>query len=66
VTLEDERGATRRHRIVGPDEFDREPGFISMDAPLGRTLFGKRVGDEFELELPAGRSRFTVVAIDYP
>ncbi|HEY5559000.1 MAG TPA: transcription elongation factor GreB, partial [Steroidobacteraceae bacterium] len=65
VTLEDARGATRRHRIVGPDEFDREPGFISMDSPLGRTLLGKHVADEFELDLPVGRSRFTVIAIDY-
>jgi transcription elongation factor GreB len=65
VTLEYERGTTRRHRIVGPDEFDREPGFISMDSPLGRALLGKRVGDEFEIELPAGRQSFTVVAIEY-
>src|SRR5512142_150843 len=28
VTLEDERGETVRHRIVGPDEFDREPGYV--------------------------------------
>ena len=66
VTLEDAGGAVRRHRIVGPDEFDREPGFISMDSPLGRALLGKRVDDEFEIELPAGRQSFTVVAIDYP
>jgi transcription elongation factor GreB len=66
VTLEDGKGAARRHRIVGPDEFDREPGFISMDSPLGRALLGRRVDDEFEVELPAGRQSFTVVAIDYP
>ena len=40
VTIEDARGEVRRHRIVGPDEFDREPGYISMDAPLGRALLG--------------------------
>jgi len=65
VTLEDAAGATRRHRIVGPDEFDREPGYISMDSPLGRALLGKRVDDVFEIELPAGPQRFTVTAIDY-
>lgn len=65
VTLADAQGATRRHRIVGPDEFDREPGFISMDSPLGRALLGRRVDDSFELELPAGRQRYTVVAIEY-
>jgi transcription elongation factor GreB len=65
VTLEDADGRTRRHRIVGPDEFDREPGFVSMDSPLGRALLGRRVDDGFEVELPAGRRTFTVVAIDY-
>jgi transcription elongation factor GreB len=65
VTLEDEHGATRRHRIVGPDEFDREPGFISMDSPLGRTLLGKRMGEECEVKLPAGRQLLTIVSIDY-
>jgi transcription elongation factor GreB len=65
VTFEDEAGAERRHRIVGPDEFDREPGYISMDSPLGKTLLGKRVGDEVEVELPAGRQRFSVIAVEY-
>ena len=60
VTIEDVAGATRRHRIVGPDEFDREPGYVSMDSPLGRALLGKRVDDEIEVKLSgrrAGRSR---------
>ena len=65
VTIEDATGASRRHRIVGPDEFDREPGYISMDAPLGRALLGRRVDDEVEVALPAGRQRFTVLAIEY-
>lgn len=65
VTIEDKAGLPRRHRIVGPDEFDREPGFISMDSPLGKALLGRRVSDEFEVELPAGAQRFTIVAIDY-
>jgi len=65
VTIEDDAGARRRHRIVGPDEFDREPGFISMDSPLGRALMGKRVDDEFEVELPAGGQRYAVIEIEY-
>lgn len=65
VTIEEASGARRRHRIVGPDEFDREPGYISMDSPLGRALLGKRIGDTIEVVLPAGRLRITVTAIDY-
>lgn len=65
VTIEEASGARRRHRIVGPDEFDREPGYISMDSPLGRALLGKRVGDAVEVELPAGRLAATIAAIEY-
>jgi transcription elongation factor GreB len=65
VTIEDDAGALRRHRIVGPDEFDREPGYISMDSPLGRALMGRRLGVAFEVELPAGRFTAKVIAIDY-
>lgn len=65
VTLEDVDGRARRHRIVGPDEFDRESGYLSMDAPLGRALLGRRVGDEVEVALPGGRFAARVTAIDY-
>ena len=65
VTVEDDAGATRRHRVVGPDEFDREPGYVSMDSPLGRALLGKRAGDEIEVKLPAGLQSLAIVAIDY-
>ena len=65
VTIEDETGASRRHRIVGPDEFDREPGYVSMDSPLGRALLGKRVDDEVEVVLPGGAQTLSIVAIEY-
>ena len=65
VTIEDAEGSLRRHRIVGPDEFDREPGYLSMDAPLGRALLGKRIGDEFEVQLPGGVLAARITAIEY-
>ena len=65
VTISDAEGSLRRHRIVGPDEFDREPGYLSMDAPLGRALLGKRIGDEFEVQLPGGVLAARITAIDY-
>jgi transcription elongation factor GreB len=65
VTVADECRASRRHRIVGPDEFDREPGYVSMDSPLGRALLGKRVGDEIEVRLPGGVQTLAITAVDY-
>jgi transcription elongation factor GreB len=65
VTIEASDGRPRRHRIVGPDEFDREPAFVSMDAPLGRALLGRRVGDQIEIKLPGGPLAARVTAIEY-
>jgi transcription elongation factor GreB len=65
ITIEGGSGDTRRHRIVGPDEFDREPGYVSMDSPLGRALLGKRVGDTVEVALPSGPVTVEVTAIEY-
>ncbi len=65
VELSAADGTALRHRIVGPDEFDRAPGFISLDSPLARALMGKRAGDEIEVELPAGLRRWQLTAVNY-
>lgn len=65
VELEDEDGNRRRHRIVGPDEFDLAPGHISMDSPLARALLGRRLDDEVRVELPSGEQLLVITAIDY-
>jgi transcription elongation factor GreB len=65
VTLEDDDGHQVRHRIVGPDEFDMNPAYISMDAPLARALMRKALDEEVKVQLPGGERVFTVVAISY-
>jgi len=65
ITLEDESGKQTRHRIVGPDEFDMAPGYISMDAPLARALMRKALDDEVTVELPGGNRTLVIVAVDY-
>lgn len=65
VTLEDESGETAHHRIVGPDEFDLAPGYISMDAPLARALLGKRLDDEVKVSTPAGERIWLIAEIRY-
>ncbi len=66
VELAGPDGQRRRHRIVGPDEFDMAPGYISMDSPLARALLGRRSGDELEIELPAGPVTVSILSVDYP
>ncbi len=65
VAVETEDGAESRYRIVGPDEFDMAPGYISMDSPLGRALLGKRLDDEITAVLPDGPRTFVIVAVEY-
>jgi transcription elongation factor GreB len=50
VTLENDNGEVSRYRIVGADEFDAHPLYISVDAPLARALIGKGLDDEVSLE----------------
>ncbi len=66
VRLEDAEGGEHRYRLVGPDEFDVERGLVSVHSPIGRSLLGKRVGDEVSVRRPAGEAVYEVVEIDYP
>jgi transcription elongation factor GreB len=65
VKLESPSGAEQCYRIVGPDEFDREPGYISMDSPLARALLRKAVHDEVSVALPEGACTFVITQIRY-
>ena len=58
-------GELVRYRIVGPDETDAGQGWISVDSPLARAVLRKRIDDEFEVELPLGKSSFVVVSVSY-
>ncbi len=65
IELEGSDGNTNLYRIVGPDEVGDKPGYVSMDAPLGRALLGKQVDDEVVIVTPGGRTRYYVAAIRY-
>ncbi len=65
VTVEQDDGGERRYRLVGPDEFDVAAGLISVDAPLGRALLGRREGDVVRFQRPAGPVEVTVVEITW-
>jgi transcription elongation factor GreB len=65
VALEDEDGGEVEYRLVGPDEADARTGLISIDAPLGKALLGKRDGDEVTVRRPKGEATYTVVGVRY-
>jgi transcription elongation factor GreB len=49
VTIENNQGIEKTYRVVGPDEIDPKLGYISMDSPMGKTLLGKSLDDEFSI-----------------
>ena len=66
VTLENDAGEQRLYRIVGPDEFDREAHFISMDSPVARLLLKKQPGDTLVLPGTPPNQPYTLIRICYP
>ena len=65
VTLMDEDDKPIRYQIVGQTEADAKVGRISYNAPMGRALIGKRVGDEVEVTVPSGDRWFAVSKIEF-
>ncbi len=58
-------GDRHRYRLVGPDEFDFQRDYISMDSPLGRAVMGKRIEEEFTVQLPRGEMHYCVLSVSY-
>lgn len=65
IEVTDEDGKDRRFTIVGVDEVDTAKGRISWQSPIGKTLLGKKEGDEVIVKVPAGEITYEVVSITY-
>jgi len=50
--------------IVGDWEADPVNKKISHESPLGKALVGKKVGDKIEVEAPAGKIQYEILAIE--
>jgi len=57
-------GTTIKYMIVGHSEADPGIGKISHESPLGQAFLGRMVGDEFELDVPAGKLKCKVDKIE--
>jgi transcription elongation factor GreB len=63
--LRDSTGQSRRYRLVGPDEFDVAPEYISVDSPLGRAVLGKAVAAAVIVSTPEGERSYELLSIRY-
>jgi transcription elongation factor GreA len=62
VTVEIE-GELNEFIIVGSTEANPLEGRISNESPIGRALLSKKVGEEVEVEVPAGRITYKIKKI---
>ena len=53
----------RVFHLVGEFEADPAANKISSQSPLGVAMIGKKVHDQFEVEAPAGKLTYKIVAI---
>ena len=65
VHLEDENEKINIYRIVGPDEFDQEESYISVDSPLAQSLLKREKGEEISVEVPGGTHKYLITDISY-
>jgi len=65
VTLQDERAAASLYRLVGPDEFDADPRYVSIDSPMARALLKKQVGDDIEVGDGEAHRTYRILSISY-
>jgi transcription elongation factor GreA len=64
VTIEDvDSGERKVISIYGAEESDIEKGWISFEAPLGKGLIGKELGDVVKVPLPGGAKEYEIVEV---
>jgi len=58
------KGKEEVYMVVGEWEADPTEKKISHESPLGKALLGKAVGDQVEVEAPAGKILYTITSIN--
>ena len=67
VTVKDlSDGMDEVYELVGPGEEDYDGDVLKIltSSPLAQSMLGKKVGDQFEAEIPAGTLKMEVVSIE--
>jgi transcription elongation factor GreA len=63
VTVVDAEGTEESYMIVGSPEARPTEGKISNESPVGRALWGKKVGEKVKVSVPSGTLEYTIKAI---
>jgi len=60
-----ESGDEVTYQVVGEIEADIGEGRVSITSPVARALIGKREGDVVEVQAPAGKREYEILAVRY-
>lgn len=60
VTVSIDSGEKRNYKVVGTAEAAPLEGKISLESPVGRALMGRKVGEEVNVDIPAGVVKLTI------
>lgn len=63
VTFQEDDDEPETYQIVGAAEADPFDGKISNDSPIAKGLIGHRLGDQVEIETPAGKMSVKIVEV---
>ncbi len=64
VTVVDNKGVTKEYSIVSANEVDSLNNKISTSSPIGSALMGRKVEDETEVTVPAGKMKFKIKKVE--
>lgn len=59
-----ETGEVNEFELVGPWESDVSGGKLSVESPVGRSMMGRREGDDVSVETPAGVRVYRILSIE--
>ncbi len=66
VTLADvDSGDEVVYQIVGDHEAEPKNGKISVSSPIARSIIGKNIGDEVQVQIPTGTRNFEILDVDF-
>jgi transcription elongation factor GreA len=64
VRVRDGSGDVAAYDLVGPVESDVDTGRLSVQAPVGRALVGRRPGDTVAVATPRGTVQLEILSVD--
>jgi transcription elongation factor GreA len=54
----------KKFKIVGSEETDMAQGKLSNRSPLGAAILGKKVGEDFSFNSPAGTMTYNIISVE--